>query len=217
MREERVSFYAESVEQIRLEGILDLPDEASLPPACILCHPHPIGGGSMHVPLLETIARVLAGSGWACLRFNFRGVGRSSGESSGGLRETEDVEGAYQSLRERGDLNAEDLALAGWSFGAWVGLRWAVQGGRCRKVVLVSPPMMGFDFLGFLDSGEVVLPEDSLIVCGERDQFSDRARLEDLAARIGADLRLLPGADHFLFGRELEVAEIIADHWSSVQ
>ena len=215
MREEGVSFYADSLEPIRLEGILGLPDEPGRPPTCILCHPHPMGGGSMHVPLLETVARVLAGGGWACLRFNFRGVGRSSGESSGGLRETEDVEGAYQWLRERDDLDAGDLALAGWSFGAWVGLRWAVRGGGCRRIALVSPPLTGFDFFGFLDSGGVVLPEDSLIVCGERDQFSDRARLQELAARIGAELLILPGADHFLFGRELEIAEIIADHWSS--
>ena len=167
----------------------------------------------MYVPLIETIAAVMVEHGWACLRFNFRGVGRSSGESSGGLREVEDVEGAYRFLEERGDVAVEDIALAGWSFGSWVGLRWAAKEGRCGRVALVSPPLVGFDFFHFIDSGEAVLPTDTLIISGSRDQFSDPEKLEELAARIGAELRLVEGADHFLFGREREVAHIIADHW----
>lgn len=214
MRREKVSFYSDCVEQIRLEGLLDLPDGGGPHPACVLCHPHPIGGGSMHVPLLEAMASVLAGRGWACLRFNFRGVGGSSGVCSGGLLEVQDVEGAWQWLQERDDVQADDLSLAGWSFGSWVGLAWAVKSGACRRVALVSPPMVGFDFFHFLDSGHAVPPPDSLIVCGSRDQFSDRAKLEELASRLGAELRLLEGADHFLFGREMEIAEIVASHWS---
>jgi alpha/beta superfamily hydrolase len=117
MSREEVYFYAESLEPIRLEGILELPEERTRPPACILCHPHPIGGGSMSVPLLEIMSEVLAESGWACLRFNFRGVGRSGGVSTGGIREVEDIEGAWTWLREREDIDADDLSVAGWSFG----------------------------------------------------------------------------------------------------
>jgi alpha/beta superfamily hydrolase len=214
MHEERVDFYAESVEPIRLEGLLDLPEEDGPYQAAILCHPHPVGGGSMHVPLLEVIAGKLADSGRACLRFNFRGVGRSTGTPSGGIQETEDVEGALRWLRERDDIFIEDLAVAGWSFGSWVGLRWAVNSEVCRKVALVSPPLVGFDFFQFLDSEDIFLPEESLIICGERDQFSDQERLKELARRLGSELRILSGADHFLFGREKEIAEIISSHWS---
>ena len=213
MRGEKVSFYADSLEPIRLEGILDLPSGEGRHPACILCHPHPLGGGSMYVPLLETMALVLAGRGRACLRFNFRGVGGSGGESSGGLRETEDVEGAFRLLQEREEIDLADLALAGWSFGSWVGLRWAAYSGRCRRVALVSPVLVGFDFFSFLDSEEAALPGDCLIVSGSRDQFSDRVGLEELARRMGAELRILEGADHFLFGRELEIAEVVAERW----
>jgi uncharacterized protein len=213
MRTERVSFYADCLEHIRLEGLLEMPEGRERPPACILCHPHPIGGGSMHVPLLETMAHALVSRGRACLRFNFRGVGRSSGVSTGGLCEVEDVEGAFRFLREREDLDTDDLPLAGWSFGAWVALRWAVKGGPSRRIALVSPPMVGFDFFHFLDADEAAFPADTLIVSGERDQFNDLEKLRQLSSRLGAELRLLEGADHFLFGRESEVAEIIASHW----
>ena len=215
MRGERVHFYAESLEPIRLEGILESPEGRARPPVCILCHPHPIGGGSMYVPLLETMSEVLVESGWACLRFNFRGVGRSGGVSTGGIREVEDIEGAWTWLREREDIDADDLSVAGWSFGAWVGLRWAVKGARCRRVALVSPPLVGFDFFTFLEEDDVAPPPDCLVVAGERDQFSDPVKLERLASRLGAELRLLPRADHFLFGREREVADIVVRRWSS--
>jgi len=214
MRQERADFYAESVEPIRLEGLLDLPEEGGPYPAGILCHPHPMGGGSMYVPLLEVLAHVLAGRGRACLRFNFRGVGRSSGSPTGGIQETEDVEGAFQWLQEREDVDLGDLGVAGWSFGSWVGLRWALGSDSCRRIALVSPPLVGFDFFHFLDSGDARLPEQTLILSGERDQFSDSSRLEELAQRLGAELRILPDADHFLFGREKEIAEIVASHWS---
>ncbi len=213
MRSERVAFYADSVEHLRLEGVLEVPEGRGPFPACILCHPHPIGGGSMHVPLLRVIADTLAKEGWACLRFNFRGVGESAGESSGGLRETEDVEGAYLFLSQREEVDVADLSLAGWSFGSWVGLRWAVRSGRCRRIALVSPPMVGFDFFYFLENGEVTLPPEVLVIAGERDQFAPREKLEELAARLGGELHLLPGADHFLFGREGEVAGVIASRW----
>jgi hypothetical protein len=212
MEKEKIYFYSESVEPLRLEGVLHKP-AGERPPVCILCHPHPMGGGSMHVPLIVVLSEVLASRGWACLRFNFRGVGESAGRSTGGVEEVEDVEGAYRWLMDRGDVDAGDLSLAGWSFGAWVGLRWAVKAGVCRRVALVSPPLVGFDFFHFLDEEGVKLPPDRLIVCGERDQFADLGKVKELAAGMGARLHVIKGADHFLFGREREVAEAVADHW----
>ncbi len=170
----------------------------------------------MHVPLLRVISEVLVGEGWACLRFNFRGVGESAGESSGGLRETEDVEGAYRFLVQREDVDAGDLSLAGWSFGAWVGLRWAVKSGRCHRAALISPPMVGFDFFHFLEDGEVRLPPEVLVLAGARDQFASREKLEELASRLRGELHLLEGTDHFLFGREEEVARVIVSRWKGV-
>lgn len=163
--------------------------------------------------LLAVMSEVLTAEGWACLRFNFRGVGNSTGDSTGGLREPEDIQGAYLFLQGREEIDSGDLALAGWSFGSWVGLRWAVKGGRCRRLALVSPPMVGFDFFYFLEEEKVSIPPDVLVVAGSRDQFSDLRKLQDLASRLGAELCLIEGADHFLFGREREVAQAIARHW----
>ena len=89
-----------------------------------------------------------------------------------------------------------------------------MSSGSCRKIALVSPPLVGFDFFHYLDSDDVHLPEQPLIISGERDQFSDTGKLEELAQRLGAELSILPGADHFLFGREGEIADIVASHWS---
>jgi len=215
MVREDVAFYADSVEHIRLEGILEMPDGKVPHPACILCHPHPLGGGSMHVSLLQVMSRTLCEQGWACLRFNFRGVGRSTGESSGGLRETEDVQGAYRYLREREEVDAEDLSLAGWSFGAWVGLRWALEEGRCRRLALVSPPMVGFDFFHFLEEKPPSPLPGVLVVAGSRDQFAGEEKLRELTTRLGGELVLLEGADHFLFGHESRVARAITEHWKN--
>jgi alpha/beta superfamily hydrolase len=74
--------------------------------------------------------------------------------------------------------------------------------------------LVGFDFFTFLEEDDVTPPADCLVVAGERDQFSDPVKLERLASKLGAELRLLAGADHFIFGREHEVAEIVARHWS---
>ena len=214
--EKRINFYAESDEPIRLEGVLHLP-EGGTPgaPLAILCHPHPIGGGSMDVPLISILARELAGAGFAALRFNFRGVGGSSGVSSGGVRETEDIQGILRWLEEQRELEPSRLLLAGWSFGSWVGLRWAVETGLPERVALVSPPLVGFDFFSFLGA-EPPHPEmGKLIVVGERDQFSDLLKIDELGGRLGAGVEVLPGADHFLFGRESLVARHVIDFFSN--
>jgi len=210
---ERVNFYSQSLLPIRLEGILDLPAGDPPYPGCIICHPNPIGGGSMDVPLLATVARALSAAGWACLRFNFRGVGRSSGESTGGINEVEDVEGADRWLREREDIDGEDVSLAGWSFGAWVGLRRAIEKKDCRRLALISPPLIGFDFFSFLGEQPLSFSTQVFIVSGEMDQFSTRERLQELAGKLHAELSTIAGGDHFLFGRENEVAESIVRHW----
>jgi alpha/beta superfamily hydrolase len=213
MGEEEVSLYADSLLPIRLEGILDYPESDPPHPGCILCHPDPVGGGSMDVPLLETLAHVFSSAGWSCLRFNFRGVGGSTGESTGGIKEIEDIEGAYRWIHERKDVEASDISLAGWSFGSWVGMRWALRGAECRRLVLISPPLIGFDFFNLMTDEQVSLSADVLIVSGERDQFSNGERLQDLARKLEAELFIIAGADHFLFGREREVADTILGHW----
>ncbi len=178
--------------------------------AALVCHPHPMGGGSMDVGLLVALESALTGVGIATLRFNFRGVGDSEGVSVDGALETEDVEGACRFLASRPEVDIARLSLAGWSFGSWVGWRWAFESGKAASLALISPPTTLYDFFASLPPENPPRNPATLIIAGDRDQFSDPAKLTRLAGLTGADLRLLPGVDHFLFGQEREIAEEVA-------
>ncbi|MGH2687217.1 MAG: alpha/beta hydrolase, partial [Actinomycetota bacterium] len=117
---EDVSF--DSAYGITLEGVLQLPEE---PPSgvVVLCHPNPGLGGTMRTPLVVRLALGLVASGRAVLRFNFRGVGRSQGATTGGELEPLDVAAAVGYARDR--LGVPRPALAGWSFGALMAMAHA--------------------------------------------------------------------------------------------
>src|SRR5690242_2557571 len=103
----------------RLEGMLwDVPRAFA---AAVVCHPHPQQGGTMHAHVPYRIARALRDAGAITLRFNFRGVGRSTGSYADGQGELEDVRAALDFLQARSP--GLPLWVAGFSFGAWVGLR----------------------------------------------------------------------------------------------
>jgi len=130
----------------------------------VITHPHPLYGGSMHNNVVESLVHAYQQAGYATLRFNFRGVGSSQGRYDDGQGEQEDVNAALHYLAEQG-TNVVDLA--GYSFGAWVGLQ-AVQIPTVRRkmasLTMVSPPV------GMIDTGAVV-PIDCLrlAVTGSRD------------------------------------------------
>ncbi len=196
MREERVEIAAAGGGGPRLEGVLHLPEGVTRPACVLLLHPHPMGGGCMDVGLLLALAEVLTAVGFAALRFNFRGVGASEGRSTGSEAEVEDVAAAHRWLAERGDVSAEYPLAAGWSFGSWVGLRWALELG---EPATLEPLRRG------KPAGR------TLIIAGERDQFSTPDALAALALVAGATLEILPGVDHFLFGHEREIARKAVD------
>ncbi len=210
--ERKINFYSESEETIRLEGVLHLPRNLTgAIPLAVLCHPHPLGGGCMDVPLIVVMARMMEDEGMGALRFNFRGVGGSTGIFSGGVNEVEDLRGASRWLREQDEFQVEGVYMAGWSFGSWVGLRWGLSAGEVSRLALISPPTVGFDFFYFLE--DISPPPDKkvLMIYGERDQFIEEAKMDDLARKLGAQSKVLLGADHFLFGREGEVAREVID------
>jgi len=210
MNRERVTFQSAGAEPLWLEGVLALPEAAGVKPsAALLCHPHPVGGGSMDVGLLVALESALTAAGISTLRFNFRGVGGSEGISTDGALETEDVEGACRFLASYPEVDADRILLAGWSFGAWVGFRWALETGVPKRIALVSPPTAMYDFFESLPAGEPRSIE-TLIIAGDRDHFAGLADLRRLADLTGAQLRLLPGVDHFLFGHEGEIAAEVA-------
>ena len=196
----------------RLEALLNAGAVHSTH-AAVVCHPHPLFGGTLHNKVVFHTMKALNGFGFPVLRFNFRGTGLSEGEHDQGKGEVEDVRTALDWLDAEYHL---PLIFAGFSFGAAVGLRAACADARVRGVIGVGTPIgpvvsdsevprtYTFDFLQ-----DCAKPK--LFVSGARDQFGPRAKLEALVAAMPEPkkLVLIDGADHFFEGRLRELRETI--------
>ena len=199
----------------RLEALLNAGAENATH-AAVVCHPHPLFGGTLHNKVVFHTMKALNSFGFPVLRFNFRGTGLSQGEHDHGNGEIEDVGAALDWLDAEFHL---PLLLAGFSFGAAVGLRAACPDERVKAVIGVGTPVApvaadtelprtySFDFLR-----ECAKPK--LFVSGARDQFGPRARLEALVASAADPKKLvvIEGADHFFEGRLRELREAI-ENW----
>jgi uncharacterized protein len=189
----------------RLEGLWSDPG-GGLAPA-VLCHPHPAHGGSMHSKVVHTVYRVLNEAGHPSIRFNFRGVGASEGSFSGWDGEVGDV--AAAAAFARAETGKTPVWLAGFSFGSWVGSKWALgePAGAVERMILLGVPVdrnvddRAFDHF----DGVARLPAPLLIVQGENDQYGSVAGVmalrDRLAARGPVEVRIVPGADHFFTGK----------------
>jgi len=168
-----------------LEGWLE---RATVPngTCAVLCHPHPLYGGSMHDGVLDHLARALLGAGVTCLRFNFRGVGASTGSYDGGAGEVDDLLAAIDWIAASERPNA--LWLAGYSFGAHVVWESLASGAAPARVLLVAPPVGRIPFTDRLPDCRVD------VFAGDRDDFVDQAVL---ASWPGVATHLIAGADHF--------------------
>ena len=169
----------------------------------------------MRAPILVTIAKRAVAAGYRALRFNFRGVGRSEGNHGGGKDEIEDVRAAIGHLRELAEPRGTPAVLAGYSFGSWVAASALAGGDSVAHLILVAPPTSMFDFSALNDDAE---ERARHFIVGERDRFCDRDALQEVYDRLPEPktMRIVPGADHFFFGREKAladaVAETVADH-----
>jgi alpha/beta superfamily hydrolase len=174
----------------RLEAIVDEPPDAAR--AIILCHPHPQYGGSMHDGVLDTVAAVARRHRFATIRFNFRGVGDSSGRYDNGVGEVDDLLSVVDWTRAR--PGPKPLWIGGYSFGANVAWRGLDRCGDVAGVVLVAPPVAMMDF-----SARPSRPPKLTIVAGDRDDFVNADDLARWAATAAPAARIvtLAGADHF--------------------
>lgn len=208
-REQVVRFLSGGAHPVELEGMLHLP-ASGCHPAAIVCHPHPLYGGTMDNGVVAAIAQALVARGIAALRFNFRGVGRSQGRFNDGAGETEDACGALAFLRDQSGADLRRLYVVGYSFGAWVSLRCAGEADEeeIAGVVAVAPPLL-------------VLPHEGLLrnfagrrcfIVADGDQFCPVERLRAFVATLPppAEVKIVHGADHFLWGHEQEVGELVA-------
>ena len=192
---------------ITLEARWDVPDDPRR--AVVLCHPHPLYGGTMEVPLLRTVAARLVAAGCAVLRFNFRGVGASAGARSGDRVAVDDLAAAVAAATAA--FPGLPLGLAGWSFGAVIGLCWQADNGSGHPLAAIAPPTRADAGPGLPDPSSLA-PARRLFVVGSRDQFADVAALGAYAGALGAELQVLPGSDHFFYAREHRVGDAVAAH-----
>jgi len=194
-----------------LEGVLHMPNGTGPFPAAVVCHPHPLMGGRMDNTVVVAVCRELAARGWVVLRFNFRGAGRSGGSFDQGRGEMDDVSGAMDFLSAQAVVDAGRLAVAGYSFGAEVGLRHATRDPRISWLVGIALVREHYAD-PFLDAD----PRPKLFIAGERDPWAPPSALHEYVARLSPPktVHVISGTDHFFAGREGEVAGLIADFLS---
>ena len=192
----------------RIEATLRIPD---VPPTAIvvIAHALPTHGGTMRTPIMAAIARASAERGWYALRFNFRGVGASAGEWSGGEREVEDLAAAVDYTREI----APDvpLGLVGYSFGAFMVLAYLARGGHADAVALVG---VGIRDANLAPRELPAIPPGTFVVAAENDQFGTADELRAAAPHVR--IATVSGVDHYFVGKRDEVGKLVADELARV-
>jgi alpha/beta superfamily hydrolase len=189
----------------RLEALLERPDSVETTGVAVVCHPHPVHGGTLRNKVTHTLARGFLACGFATLRFNFRGVGRSEGAFDEGVGELQDAVAASRWIRDRHP--DPPLWLAGFSFGATIAVK--VAGGLpAAGLISVAPAITRVAG----DSG----PQPTcpwLVIQGEDDELVDP---EETIAWInglepGPELSLFPETGHFFHGQLVQLREVVED------
>lgn len=191
----------------RLEALLNAgADQATH--AALVCHPHPLFGGTLHNKVVFHTMKALNSFGFPVLRFNFRGTGLSQGDHDHARGEMDDVRTALDWLDREFH---RPLVLAGFSFGAAVGLPVACPDARVKAVIGLGVPVAPIDDRGYDFAFLQNCAKPKLLVSGDRDQFGPRAQLERLAEALPEPKKLviIEGADHFFAGRLRELRETI--------
>ena len=181
----------------RLEAILWTPIGSPTPPlAAVLCHPHPLFGGTLHNKVVYQAAKSLDALGVAVLRFNFRGAGLSAGEHDRGLGKRGDVQAAIDFLAT--EFPGIPLLVGGFSFGSLVGMRAGCADSRVRGLIGMGLPVNSSDFTYFENCNK-----PKLIVQGTNDEHGSWETLERVLAHLNGNTRLcfVHDADHFFAGK----------------
>ncbi len=203
MNEIQVSFRSGD---LTLEGMIANPGGGAA--AAVVCHPHPMYGGSMHNNVVDAVVVAMCEAGYATLRFNFRGVGSSEGEHDGGPGEVDDAVAAMAYLLAQPGVRKEGAVMAGYSFGAMVAVSAGYERAEIARIVAVALP---------LAMADARIPDGAskpvLLVSGDHDSYSPVAGLQALVVKIGdsARLEIVAGTDHFFGGGEAELSRVIAE------
>jgi alpha/beta superfamily hydrolase len=210
MKKTRISF---SSGGLVLEGILAIPEGAGPFPAVIVCHPHPLYGGSMDNNVVNSLSETLTQASLASLKFNFRGVDGSQGEFGQGIGEREDVEAAISFVSTVKEVDSKRIGLAGYSAGAGFALPVGFNDDRIRALAAVSPPLPMFDF-DFLKN----CPKPKLLISGSRDDLIPINQFLEFCQNLPElkECESIEGADHFWWGYESRLAAKVTAFFTKV-
>ena len=190
---------------IELESRLDVPLGESRPPCVLFCHPDPRHGGAMDNLILEKVNENLLRNGIATLRFNFRGVGNSTGEFTGGKSEGTDIISIVEFLSTHTLIDGSRIGIFGYSFGAWMALEATLATSKIKSVVSVACPQRSYSTFGTV---EMVQPK--LLISGDRDHDFPHGQFKFLSGRFTEprQVETITGADHFFHGYEDILGEL---------
>jgi len=165
----------------------------------LICHPHPVHGGTMDNKVVQTLAKAFLELGYATMRFNFRGVGKSAGSFDEGIGETEDAAAALAWARAQVSPSLP-LIAAGFSFGCFVQSRLLPRS-QPQQLVLVGPAVSRFQL--------AEVPKDTLVVHGEEDDVVPLDAVMTWARPQGLPVTVFPGTGHFFHGRLTELKSMV--------
>jgi uncharacterized protein len=203
MKIQRVEFPSGN---IILEGMISLPEWAGPFAAVVVCHPHPLYGGTMFNNVVHAVCESLGVRGLGWLKFNFRGVGKSGGRFSDGPGEREDAQAAVSFAEAQERIDRERIGICGYSFGSRIAFAAAVADLRIKAVAGISPFIQPQDLLN-----RYLRPK--LFLTGDQDGFVDAAGLEKQVKNLPdpKELVIYPGVDHFWTESAGSMAEKVGD------
>jgi alpha/beta superfamily hydrolase len=201
-----------------LEGLCDVPDGMAIKGTAVICHPHPLFGGTMQNKVVQTLAKAFVQNGWRAIRFNFRGVGGSAGAYDEGRGEVDDLLQVIAQLHSLGQASqvpqsqmGNALALAGFSFGAFVTSHAVAQlasSPNLDKVVLVGTAASRFTVAPVPPE----LHDKTLVVHGEVDDTVPLSSVMDWARPQSLPVTVIPGVEHFFHGQLPLLRNLVSRH-----
>ncbi|MDX1483374.1 MAG: alpha/beta hydrolase [Alphaproteobacteria bacterium] len=181
-------------------------------PVALLLHPHPQGGGTMNNKVVYNLFNVFTRRGFSALRFNFRGVGRSQGVFDNGQGELADAAAALDWLQSH-NPDAPRCWIAGFSFGAWIGMQLLMRRPEIEGFISIAPPANLYDF-SFL----APCPSSGLVVHGDADELVPASDVEALAKKLASqrditiEHKVIKGANHFFSDHLEELTELVGSY-----
>ena len=182
-------------------------------PAVIVCHPHPLYGGTMDNNVVRSLCETLTKASFASFKFNFRGVGGSQGEFGQGIGEQEDVEAAVSFVSTVKKVDCKRLGLVGYSAGAGFALPVGCKDAQIKALAAVSPPLTMFDFDFLKDC-----PKPKFLISGSRDDFTPADEFLGFCQNLPEpkQCQRIEGTDHFWRGYESRLAAEVTEFFVRV-